>query len=51
MKCRERIYEIRTNEARRRIFLLERRHRLDPFTDPSDSEAPAEPHPRGNGLT
>jgi hypothetical protein len=51
MKCRERIYEIRTNEARRRIFLLERRHRLDPFTDPSGSEAPAEPHPRGNGLT
>jgi hypothetical protein len=24
MKCRERIYEIKANEARRRMFLLER---------------------------
>jgi hypothetical protein len=51
MRCREHIYEIRANEARRRIFVLERRHRLDPFADPGGSEAPAEPHPWGSGLT
>ncbi len=51
MRCREHIYEIRANEARRRIFVLERRHRLDPLADPGGSEAPAEPHPSGSGLT
>ena len=51
MKCRERIYEIRTNEARRRIFVLERRHRLDPSADPGASEVSAEMSPRPNGLT
>ena len=30
MKCRERIYEIRANEAKRRIFVLERMHGLEP---------------------
>ncbi len=51
MKCRERIYEIRTNEARRRIFVLERRHRLDPLADPAPSEASTESSPWGSGRT
>jgi hypothetical protein len=51
MRCREQIYEIRANEARRRTAVLERRHRLDSLADPGDSEAPAEPHSWGSGLT
>jgi hypothetical protein len=26
MKCREQIYEIKTSEAKRRLFMLERMH-------------------------
>ncbi len=43
MKCRERLYEIRTNEARRRIFLLERRLRPDACADLGGLEVPLEP--------
>jgi RsbRD-like negative regulator of sigma factor len=50
MKCRERLYEIRANEARRRIFVLERRHGLDPGADPAGTEAVAEPSPWGSCL-
>ncbi len=33
MRCREQVYEIKANEARRRVCLLERMQRGDPATD------------------
>jgi len=51
MKCRERMYEIRTNEARRRMFLLERMHGLDPSADVRGSDVSSESQPCGSGLT
>lgn len=52
MKCRERIYEIKANEARRRLYLLERMRGLDPPPDAHGSDLPAAPgHPMGGQRT
>lgn len=43
MKCRERIYEIKANEAKRRIYVLERMYGVEPSATACDPEAPSAP--------
>lgn len=40
MKCRERIYEIKANEAKRQIYLLQRMHGMEPAATACGPEAP-----------
>jgi hypothetical protein len=40
MKCRERIYEIKANEAKRRTYLLQRMHGMEPAATACGPEAP-----------
>ncbi len=45
MRCREQVYEIKANEARRRVYLLERMQRGVPATDANGPEALSAPRP------
>ncbi len=45
MRCREQLYEIKANEARRRVYLLERMQRGAPATDANGPEALSAPRP------
>jgi hypothetical protein len=45
MKCRERIYEIKANEAKRRIYVLERMHGMEPPATACGPEVPFAPRP------
>jgi hypothetical protein len=45
MKCREKIYEIRTNEAKRRMYVLERLQSMEPAAEAPDSDVPSEQRP------
>lgn len=49
MQCRERMYQIRTDEARRRIFLLERMRRPEPSDPGRGIGIPREPDAGGDG--
>jgi hypothetical protein len=40
MKCRERIYEIKANEAKRKIYVLERMYGVEPAATACGPEAP-----------
>ncbi|HWT80113.1 MAG TPA: RsbRD N-terminal domain-containing protein [Candidatus Acidoferrum sp.] len=45
MKCRERMYEIKANEARRRIYVLERMYGMEPSATACGPEIPLAPRP------
>jgi hypothetical protein len=45
MKCRERMYEIKTNEAKRRIYVLERMYGMEPSATACGPEIPSAPRP------
>jgi hypothetical protein len=45
MKCRERIYEIKANEAKRRIYVLERMYGMEPSATACGPEVPSAPRP------
>ncbi len=45
MKCRERIYEIKANEAKRRIYVLERMHGMEASATACGPEVPSPPRP------
>lgn len=45
MKCREKIYEIKANEAKRRIYVLERMHGMEPSATACGPEVPSTPRP------
>ena len=45
MKCRERIYEIKANEARRRIYVLERMYGMEPSATACGPDIPLAPQP------
>ena len=45
MKCRERIYEIKAKEARRRIYVLERMYGMEPSASACGPDLPLAPEP------
>ncbi len=45
MKCRERMYEIKANEAKRRIYVLERMYGMEPSATACGPEVPSAPRP------
>src|SRR5574341_843796 len=49
MQCRERLYETRANEVKRRFWLLERRHGMNRSAAASGEDDPSEPRPCASG--
>ncbi|MFI5340367.1 MAG: RsbRD N-terminal domain-containing protein [Candidatus Methylomirabilales bacterium] len=45
MRCREKIYEIKANEAKRRIYVLEKRYGMEASATASGGEVPSAPRP------
>ncbi len=45
MRCRERIYEIKANEAKRRLYVLERMYGAEGTSAACGPEAPSAPRP------
>ena len=45
MRCREKIYEIKANEAKRRIYVLEKRYGMETSATAAGREVPSAPRP------